>query len=403
MNFVKFLFLLVSTSDLPGKGLADFGYDDFYHDINLTAILESFMLGYDKRVRPNNGGPPVTVGVSLYVLGIEEVNTEKMDFSFDMYFRQFWTDPRMAFNRRPGFNKVVVGADYIDNLWVPDTFFVNEKSSHIHQHTTKNQFLRIMHTGEILRSIRMSVKATCPMDLHYFPMDTQLCTLEIESFGYTMSDIRFRWENGDTNSVQVSPDVSTAEFSVVGHRQRLVEASLSSGNYSRLLMDIQFRRAYETYITQIYIPVGLLVAMTWVSFWLDDGAAGARVGLCVTAIISIMAIGLHVNASLPKIAYLKAIDVYLWFCLLISFAALVEFALVSWISRIVRHLRQRQTKNDNETSPSKLVRLLEIAGRCVDWASRLIFPVAFLVFKAKYWSKYQDVNSETVDDLVTLN
>ena len=30
-------------------------------------------------------------------------------------------------------------------------------------------------------------RATCPLNLEYFPMDKQMCTLEIESFGYTMS------------------------------------------------------------------------------------------------------------------------------------------------------------------------------------------------------------------------
>ena len=32
-----------------------------------------------------------------------------------------------------------------------------------------------------------SFRATCPLNLEYFPMDKQMCTLEIESFGYTMS------------------------------------------------------------------------------------------------------------------------------------------------------------------------------------------------------------------------
>ena len=76
------------------------------------------------------------------------------DFTLDMYFRQFWTDPRLSFQRRPGLEKLVVGADYIKLIWVPDTFFVNEKTAYFHKATTENQFLRILHTGEILRSIR---------------------------------------------------------------------------------------------------------------------------------------------------------------------------------------------------------------------------------------------------------
>ena len=76
------------------------------------------------------------------------------DFTLDMYFRQFWRDPRLSFLSRPGLEKLVVGAEYIQQIWVPDTFFVNEKTAYFHKATTENQFLRILHTGEILRSIR---------------------------------------------------------------------------------------------------------------------------------------------------------------------------------------------------------------------------------------------------------
>ena len=76
------------------------------------------------------------------------------DFTLDMYFRQFWQDPRLSFERRIGLEKLVVGAEYIKLIWVPDTFFVNEKKAYFHDATTDNQFLRILHTGEILRSIR---------------------------------------------------------------------------------------------------------------------------------------------------------------------------------------------------------------------------------------------------------
>ena len=66
--------------------------------------------------------------------------------------------------------------------------------------------------------MRLTVKATCPMDLTYFPMDSQLCTLEIESYGYTMEDVVYTWHNL-ARSVEVSPDVSLAEFYVVGFRE----------------------------------------------------------------------------------------------------------------------------------------------------------------------------------------
>ena len=44
----------------------------------------------------------------------------------------------------------------------------------LYQATTENQFLRIMWNGEVLRSMRLTIKATCPMNLANFPMDTQV-------------------------------------------------------------------------------------------------------------------------------------------------------------------------------------------------------------------------------------
>ena len=182
-------------------------------------------------------GDPVTVGVTLYILSIGDLSEKFMDFTFDMYFRQFWSDNRLRFNGS-NFNidKLVVGAEYIRLIWVPDTFFVNEKVATFHKATTENQFLRISQSGDVLRSIRwcsfyfflfylcsdrlvvlaerercilwilhsypskifvkcfrLTIKATCNMNLANFPMDDQLCTVEIESFGYTMADLRYRF------------------------------------------------------------------------------------------------------------------------------------------------------------------------------------------------------------------
>ena len=223
--------------------------------LNVSYLLNTFQIGYDRRVRPNYGGIPVTVGVSLYILSIGDLSEKDMDFTFDMYFRQFWSDPRLSFDRHEfGIEKLVVGAEYIKLIWVPDTFFVNEKVALFHDATTENQFLRITSEGDVLRSIRLTVKATCPMNLQNFPLDSQMCTVEIESFGYTMSDLKYAWQDGET-SVKMSPDVQLPQFLVLGHRQRLVEVSLSSGNYSRLLADVIFTRSMGYYMIQVYLKI----------------------------------------------------------------------------------------------------------------------------------------------------
>jgi len=311
-----------------------------FGDVNISAILNSFQMGYDKRVRPNYGGNAVTVGVTMFVLSISELSEVGMDFTLDMYFRQFWQDPRLSFDRRPGLDKLVVGAEYIKLIWVPDTFFVNEKTAYFHDATTDNQFVRIFHTGDILRSIRLTITASCPMDLQYFPMDSQLCYIEIESFGYTMADIRYKWNDG-LNSVQVSGDVSLPQFKVLGHRQKTIEASLSTGNYSRLACEIQFVRSMGYYLIQIYIPSSLIVIISWVSFWLNRGATPARVGLGVTTVLTMTTLISSTNSALPKISYVKSIDVYLAACFFMVFASLLEYASVGYMAKRIQMRKNR--------------------------------------------------------------
>ena len=41
--------------------------------------------------------------------------------------------------------------------------------------------------------------------------------MEIESFGYTMSDLKYAWDQGDT-SVKMDSGVQLPQFNVLGHK-----------------------------------------------------------------------------------------------------------------------------------------------------------------------------------------
>ena len=171
-------------------------------------------------------------------------------------------------------------------------------------------------------------------------MDRQVCTLEIESYGYTMSDIRYKWNDG-MNSVQISPDVSLPQFQVLGFRQKSVEAILSTGNYSRLSCEVQFVRQQGYYITQVYLPSSMIVIVSWVSFYINRASAPARVGLGVTTVLTMTTLIGSTNRALPKVSYIKSIDIYLGFCFFMVFAALLEYASVGYLTKriLVRKLR----------------------------------------------------------------
>ena len=72
----------------------------------------------------------------------------------DMYFRQFWHDPRLEFNQTEDINKIVLSNGALYPFWEPDTFFVNGKDVVVHKEPNKNEFIRILPSGEILLSRR---------------------------------------------------------------------------------------------------------------------------------------------------------------------------------------------------------------------------------------------------------
>lgn len=106
-----------------------------------------------------------------------------------------------------------------------------------------------------------------------------------------------------------------------------------SGEYSCLKVDLLFKREFSYYLIQIYTPCCMLVIVSWVSFWLDQGAVPARVSLGVTTLLTMATQTSGINASLPPVSYTKAIDVWTGVCLTFVFGALLEFALVNYASR----------------------------------------------------------------------
>jgi len=87
------------------------------------------------------------------------------------------------------------------------------------------------------------------------------------------------------------------------------------------------------YLIQLYVPSLLIVVLSWVSFWINIEAAPARTALGITTVLTITTQTSGASSSLPKVSYIKAIDIWMSFCMLFVFAALLEYAAVNFISR----------------------------------------------------------------------
>ncbi|PAV68728.1 hypothetical protein WR25_15145 [Diploscapter pachys] len=162
-----------------------------------TEIIKKLLgRGYDWRVRPpgiNLTIPgthgPVIVNVNMLIRSISKLDDVNMEYSVQMTFREEWVDGRLAFglpnDNKPDFIILTAG----QQIWMPDSFFQNEKQAQKHMIDKPNVLIRIHKDGRILYSVRISMVLSCPMYLHEYPMDQQLCEIQLASYAYTDKDI----------------------------------------------------------------------------------------------------------------------------------------------------------------------------------------------------------------------
>ncbi|XP_043559184.1 glycine receptor subunit alphaZ1 isoform X4 [Chiloscyllium plagiosum] len=382
-------------------------------------------------------GPPVNVTCNIFINSFGSIAETTMDYRLNIFLRQQWNDPRLAYSEFPD-DSLDLDPSMLDSIWKPDLFFANEKGAHFHEITTDNKLLRIFKNGNVLYSIRLTLSLSCPMDLKNFPMDVQTCIMQLESFGYTMNDLIFQW---DEKAVQVADGLTLPQFILQEEKDlRDCTKHYNTGKFTCIEARFHLERQMGYYLIQMYIPSLLIVILSWVSFWINMDAAPARVGLGITTVLTMTTQSSGSRASLPKVSYVKAIDIWMAVCLLFVFSALLEYAAVNFVSRqhkeLLRFRRRRRLhkedevvegrfsftaygmgpaclqakdgvaiKGNNNTAKSssppakssdETRKLFIHRAKRIDTVSRVAFPLVFLIFNIFYWVIYKIVRSEDI-------
>ncbi|XP_023347543.1 gamma-aminobutyric acid receptor subunit beta [Eurytemora carolleeae] len=112
-----------------------------------------------------------------------------------------------------------------------------------------------------------------------------------------------------------------------------------SGNYSALEIEFHLTRQIGHYIIDYYVPSALLVTLSWISFWLDPNAVPGRVTLGTATWLSFITMTKTTGSDqLPRVSYIKFLDIWFLSCTVFIFASLLEFALVNIIWRRKEHV-----------------------------------------------------------------
>uniref|UniRef100_A0A3Q3FX20 Glycine receptor, beta a n=1 Tax=Labrus bergylta TaxID=56723 RepID=A0A3Q3FX20_9LABR len=255
-------------------------------------ILNRLMVSYDPRIRPNFQGIPVESKVNIFINSFGSIQETTMDYRVNIFLRQRWNDPRLRLPTDYKSDSLTIDPNMFQCLWKPDLFFANEKSANFHDVTQDNILLFIFRNGDVLISMRLSVTLSCPLDLTLFPMDTQRCKMQLESFGYTTSDLVFMWQS---DPVQME-EIALPQFDIK-------KEDIIYGN-----------------CTKYYQGTGIL------------------------SVLSLSSESMLLASELPKVSYVKAIDIWLIACLLYGFSSLVEYAVVQVMLNSPRLIEEEKAK-----------------------------------------------------------
>ncbi|VUZ51280.1 unnamed protein product [Hymenolepis diminuta] len=303
--------------------------------------MDYLFKNYQKHERPGAAiKEPTVVIVYITVTAITSVDVRMMEYTADMMLRQEWRDLRLAWDRHPIFKqytKNLVAPQLKSELWLPDLFFRNGKEGRLHKMTMPNYLIRISPDGNILYSQKITMRFSCQMDLANFPMDSQDCNMNIGSYGYEYSELQFVWRN-DT-PVSMSSGMQISEFNspenVISY-DCSAESSTSTGNYTCLEMRFTLSRELGSWLSSVYIPNFLIIVASWHSFWVDLDAKPARVTLGLLTLLSILTQASGVSSSLPRVSYIKAIDVWNIACIIFDVGVLIEFTIASHVARRIK-------------------------------------------------------------------
>ncbi|KAJ8297805.1 hypothetical protein KUTeg_024336 [Tegillarca granosa] len=356
---------------------------------------------------PNfNDDWPTTVECELYVDSFDSIDEVNMDFTVSILLHLSWLDERfLPWAPTSGDNASYLEFDSknLENFWIPDIFFPNEKKAFFHNVFLPNKMLRVYSGGRVSYTARISLTLSCNMDLRSYPFDQQHCCIQLE-ISYNEHNVIMKWANeSDYKAVDTRRGVDLPKFRLTDIAQHgSFTHRKGSGQHSTLTAIFSFERNTGYYIVQMYIPSILVVMLSWISFWLN------------------------LTPRYLEFHTFKAIDIWMAICLLFVFSALLEFAIANVLSRKdtnkgfkfksvfflplsdSRRKKKRNTelvvgsdgemKLDPESDPTlqrpKKHCRGELYAMYLDVACRFFFPLLFLLFNLIYWTMYLSNSSK---------
>ncbi|VDN05953.1 unnamed protein product [Thelazia callipaeda] len=283
-------------------------------------IIENLLNKYKTYKTPSEEG--VIVWVEVWVQEVNSVNEITSDFDLDIYVTELWIDNALRYD---DLNPCKYNLS-LKQIWKPNTVFINSKSATIHKSPFTNLFLMIYPNGTVwYKNYRVQIKGPCQMDFTSFPMDEQTCLLTFESFNYNNQEVDMQWISTKAPLILLKDEIILPDFVLTSYNTSI---TYPAGVWNELTMTFTFTRRYGWYIFQAYVPTYLTIFISWISFCLSSKMIPARTMLGVNSLLALTFHFGNIMRNLPRVSYVKALDVWMLSCLSFVFCSLLELAVI---------------------------------------------------------------------------
>ena len=76
------------------------------------------------------------------------------EFRTSFFLRMYWKDERLSYINTGYKKRLSLNAKMVQHMWIPDIYFVNEKSGIKHDLTKENELIRLWPDGRVFHSMR---------------------------------------------------------------------------------------------------------------------------------------------------------------------------------------------------------------------------------------------------------
>lgn len=360
-----------------------------------------------------------TVNVGIDIKDIPKIDDKEFSITLNAFFVVRWTDTRMIIDQdkmdslfKSGENAdawIPVDVSFIKEFWLPDAEILNLKEFKTLDVLSKLEGLWLNRNFEIMYAVATRITFICPMTFNSFPLDVQVCRFQVGSFNYDTSKMVFLDEFiADEKQIRSVLDYFIEINKLPPSYSYYVALT---GNYSVAGFELTLRRKVSHYIITYYLPSGMFVIVSWISFLVPPEIVPGRMTLLVTVFLVLVNIFNTITTNIPKAEGLTAIEAWVIVCVLFVFGALIEYAgLLLKIKISTTRGTPRLPKkspsgnreggaglalNGNLEDRKATIRNLtrkkqreDMSHARLDILFLLLFPLFFLIFNVIYWVSF---------------